>query len=354
MTSRERVNRMFARLDQDSIPRHESYWDETLERWKGEGLQVDVSQMIGSDFQALCWSDPMPFPGREENVAEDETTRTYLDAWGNTVRYWKHRSGTPEHVSFGCKTREDWEDTFKPRLLSHSSFVDPEASYQDWLIGRRNGKWTYLCGLDTFEMTRRQVGDETFLMALIEDPEWAVDLSQTMTGLVLRDFEALMARGLEPDGVWIYADMAYRAGPMCSPRMYRELVWPDHKRMADWAHERNLPFIFHTDGDVNSLVCHYIDAGFDCLQPLEAKAGMDVRRLAPAFGDQLALFGNIDVMVMATNDRDAIEHEVKTKLAAGMATRGYVYHSDHSVPPSVSLETYRTIVELIDRFGNYD
>jgi hypothetical protein len=44
---------------------------------------------------------------------------------------------------------------------------------------------------------------------------------------------------------------------------------------------------------------------------------------------------------------------VRTKLAAGMSTLGYVYHSDHSVPPAVSWDTYKFIVELIDNHGNY-
>lgn len=354
LSSRERVNRMFKRQDHDSVPRADSFWQETIDRWKNEGQEGELDAFIGTDFQALSWSDPRPYPGQRRLVSEDGRTQTYVDEWGNTVRYWKHRSGTPEHVAFGCKTRAEWQSTYKPALLAAWPFVNPYASYRDFVRGRRNGKWTYLCGLEAFEMARRQLGDEVFLMGLIDDPEWMLDVSNTMTTLVLRDFELLMERGIEPDGMWIYGDMAYRRGTMCGPDMYREMIWPDHKRMADWAHQRGLPLIFHTDGDVNAVVEHYIDAGFDCLQPLEAKANMDVRKLAPKYGDRLALFGNIDIMVMATNDLEKVEAEVLGKLEAGMATRGYVYHSDHSVPPSVSWETYEFVIDLIDRHGNYD
>ena len=98
----------------------------------------------------------------------------------------------------------------------------------------------------------------------------------------------------------------------------------------------------------------YLEAGFDCLQPLEAKAGMDVRKLCPAYGDRLAFFGNIDVMAMATNDLSKIEAEIESKFAAGKAMRGYAYHSDHSVPPQVSWATYQQIIELVDRYGRYE
>ena len=48
-----------------------------------------------------------------------------------------------------------------------------------------------------------------------------------------------------------------------------------------------------------------------------------------------------------------VEHEVRSKLEAGMSIKGYLYHSDHSVPPQVSWETYQFIVELVNRYGNY-
>src|SRR6185295_13511384 len=112
--------------------------------------------------------------------------------------------------------------------------------------------------------------------------------------------------------------------------------------------------IFHTDGDVRGVLDLYIAAGCDCLQPLEAKASMDIRTLCPRYGDRLAMFGNIDVMKMATNQLDLIEEEIRNKFAAGMATKGYAYHSDHSVPPQVSWETYQKIMQFVNRYGWYE
>jgi uroporphyrinogen-III decarboxylase len=114
-----------------------------------------------------------------------------------------------------------------------------------------------------------------------------------------------------------------------------------------------MKIIYHTDGNVNGVMPLYLEAGFDCLQPLEAKAGMDIRALCPQYGDRLAFMGNIDIMAMMNNDRERIEAEIVAKFAAGMATHGYAYHSDHSIPPQVSWETYRFIISLIDQHGCY-
>lgn len=357
LTSQERVNRAFARKDHDRVPRHESFWGETITRWKEEGLTGDaqtVLDMLGNDFQGLCWVWPSIFPGQDTLIEEDAQTRVVRDSQGKRVRYWKEKSGTPEHLGFECSSREVWESTFKPALLDTGLQIDPDAVKRNYRMGRSKSRWCHLTGVESFEETRSLMGDEITLMAMVEDPEWIRDVSRTFTDQTLRNFDAAMATGILPDGLWIYGDMAYNHATMCSPQMYKDLIWPDHKRLAEWAHAHNMKFIYHTDGDINGVLDLYVQAGFDCLQPLEAKAGVDIRRLCPKYGRQLAFFGNIDVMKMASNDLTAIEEEIKTKFAAGMATKGYIYHSDHSVPPQVSWQTYQAIMQMVEKYGRYN
>jgi uroporphyrinogen decarboxylase len=350
MTGQERVNRALERRDHDRVPRHDTFWPETITRWQGEGLNgtaKQVLQLLQTDFHGLQWCWPMAFPGREEVVRMDQDTRDERDGNGKLVRYWRNKSGTPEHLGFDCDSREKWEQVYKPALLNAGLQNDPEAARRQYIIGREKGRWCHLTGVESFEETRSLMGDEITLIAMADDPEWIQDVSRTFTDVLLRNMDAHMATGIQPDGLWIYGDMAFKTATMCSPAMYKELIWPDHKRLVDWAHAHRMKFIYHTDGDVNGVLDLYLEAGFDCIQPLESKASMDVRRLAPKYGD-------IDVMKMMTNDRAIIEEEVTTKLAAGKAKKGYIYHSDHSVPPQVSWDTYQFIIELLERYGTYE
>jgi uroporphyrinogen decarboxylase len=356
LTSRERVTRALERREHDRIPRHDSFWRETLQRWEQEGLvggAPAVLRQLGSDVQGLSGSSPAPFPGRRRVLREDHETEVFEDSWGATVRYWKNKSGTPEHIAWGCDSRENWEAIYKPAYQNYKFDYDPDQIRELYRQGRAESKWCFLNGLESFESTRRLMGDEGAMLAMASEPEWFVDVSRTYTDAVLQGLDTLMSFGIEPDGLWMYGDMAYKTGTMCSPDMYRELVWPDHKRLADWAHAHGMKFIFHTDGDVNGVVDLYLEAGFDCLQPLEAKANMDVRQLAPRYGDRLSFWGNLDIMTMITNDLPRIEAELSAKLAAAKPYHGYIYHSDHSVPPQVSWQTYQGIIRLLDQYGNY-
>lgn len=357
LTSQQRVNRAMNHEDHDRVPRFDTYWPETIKRWQSEGLRGDhqkALEMLGHDMCAVGGSWPRAFPGRHEQVSEDdEQTSTYIDEWGSVVRYWKAQSGTPEHISFGCETKEIWEKTYKPIYKNYELIINTKQVLENDAQQRKQGKWIFLTGLESIEALRKLLGDVTSMMAMAEDPEWIIDISRTYTDALIRGLDQHMELGIKPDGLWVYGDMAYNHSTMCSPQMYKELIWPDHKRIADWAHSHDMKFIFHTDGDVNGVLDLYHEAGFDALQPLEAKANMDIRRIGPTHGKTFTWFGNIDAMVLGTNDKALVEAEVRSKLEAGMANCGYIYHSDHSVPPGVSLETYRFVIELLNQYGNY-
>jgi len=353
LSSRERVERMFDRRDQDRVPRHDTFWPDTITRWQSEGLNGDastVAKLLRSDMHGICWIAPTIYPD-EQIIAQDEQTKTIRDGHGKVVRYWKNRSGTPEHIGFECSSRAVWERRFKPHLLRNTPRIDLDKIKLN--RAQAAERWVYYAGVEPFELSRAVMGDENTLVAMCEDPDWIADFAKTYTDVCLKHLQIIHDAGIEADGLWIYGDMAYNHGTLCSPSHYKELIWPQHRRLAQWAHSHDMRFIFHTDGDVRRIIPLYIDAGFDCLQPLEAKANMDVRELAPQFGHRLALFGNINAMTMGTNDLEAIEQEIAGKFAVAKQSRGYVYHSDHSVPPTVSWETYQHIIALLEKHGRY-
>ena len=344
---------MMMRQDHDRIPRCDDYWPETIERWRNEGMTGDPHEHLGSDIRGICWAWPKPFPGREQMIAEDSQTRTVINDQGNTVRLSKQTSTTPEHIAFGCTTRELWYETYRPALLSASSTLNLEWSTEQRQLGRERRQWLCLRGIEPVTGVHQLVGDEIAMIAEASDPDWVIDMATVFTDLILRDFERITDTDQNLDGMWIYGDLACNHGPFFSPQMYEQLFAPQHRRMVDWAHARDLKVVYHTDGDFRLLFDAMLATGIDCLQPLEAKAGLDLAELVPAYGKRVSFLGNIDMTIASTNNLDQLEDEVCSKLTAGMASQGYGYHSDHSVPPDVSWSTYQYLISLLDRYGLY-
>lgn len=357
ITSRERVRRAFAGEPVDRVPRSDQYWPETLLRWEKEGLRggrFGALNVLENDILETANYWPCVYPGRREVIEQDAETETVIDRHGAILKFWKNKSGTPEHIGWECDSRDTWELRHRPLLVEQEFSVDMDRVREREALARESEPWTCFTAVEVFETCRATLGDVAFLMALLEEPDWIEDMATVFMDNLLRNFTALWDRGHRADGVWIYGDMAFNHGTLCSPDTYRQILWPQHKRLADWAHHRGLPFIFHTDGDVRAVIPDFIRAGFDALQPLEAKANMDVRDLCPAYAGKLAFFGNIDMQVASTGDLDRIEEEVWSKLTIGKEHRNYFYHSDHSVPPDVSWPVYLKIVEFLNRYGTYD
>jgi len=52
-------------------------------------------------------------------------------------------------------------------------------------------------------------------------------------------------------------------------------------------------------------------------------------------------------------DARQCEAEIREKLSCAKEGGGYLYHSDHSVPPEVSFRRYQWIMELVEKYGRY-
>lgn len=356
LTGRERVALTLAHQEADRIPRTDSFWPETIPGWYSQGLAVgnEIPDLFDFDIQGAGWISHEARPGFLQTIAEDDRSWTRLDGHGAILRYWKHKSGTPEHVGFTITTRDQWEE-HKATMLAvpPGARVDTLAALRAMYRARAKGRWFCWTGVECYETAKDVFGHERLSIIMAEDPDWAVDIFETETTIALRVLDHLAASGVVYDGGWIYGDIAYNHGPFFSPRMYRSQIMPAHARQIAWFKERGLPVIYHTDGDIHLIIPALLEVGVDCLQPLEAKAGMDVRTLKPQYGDRLTLMGNIDATVLVTNDRERIEAEVAAKIPCAKAGGGYIYHSDHSIPPQVTWGTYGYLMDLVDRYGRY-
>ena len=339
------------------MPRAESFWPETIPLWREQGLppDLDIGRFFGYDIAGAGWIDHQARIGVAEVVEENDEWVARKDGNGAILRYWKHKSGTPEHIGFAAGTRAGWA-ALKRDLLAVPPHrrVDTEGTLRTMRDARERGLWFCWTGVECFECAKDVIGHELLCCAMADDPDWARDIYETETDVALSVLDHLEASGLVFDGGWIYGDIAYNHGPFLSPRMYRDLVMPAHRRQVGWFKERGLPVIYHTDGDFRPLIPSFVELGIDCFQPLEAKAGMDVRELKPRYGGQVALMGNIDATVLITNDRDRVAAEVAAKVPLAKEGGGYIYHSDHSIPPGVHWETYRFLMEQVDKHGRFD
>jgi len=366
MTKRERIARILRHEPVDRIGVFEVFWAEIPTAWAGEGhlscpeaiedhFDFDLRRTSGGcagtllNMTARCASP-------EEMVEETATTRLVRDGNGALVRRLKHGSGAPEHVDFLVKNRSAWEEHIRQHLLDNGQYerrVDADGYRLMRTIQAREERFLCAAVVGPLDLMTPVAGHEHILVGMALDPDWVREMADLYVALTIELLETLFAREGRPDGLWVWDDLGYNHGPFMSPSMYREILFPAHQRLFSFAHAQGLPVILHSDGFIDPLIPQLIEAGIDCLQPLEVKAGMDLLKIKKTYGDKIALIGGMDARVLASNDLDAVRQELTTKLPLAMSGSGYILQSDHSIPSNVRYATYRYFVDAGREIGRY-
>lgn len=68
---------------------------------------------------------------------------------------------------------------------------------------------------------------------------------------------------------------------------------------------------------------------------------------------RLTFWGNIDITKMSDPDESVIRKEMQEKINVTKENGGYIYYSDHLVPPEVSFEQYHLVMELLNEYDVY-
>lgn len=204
---------------------------------------------------------------------------------------------------------------------------------------------------DIFTMVWERMGFTTFSYALVEEPELVARMFDTIGGLVYGMF-ATMADVPNVGGLFYSDDIAFSSGLLCSPHVLRTYLFPWMRKIAQLCRERQIPFIYHSDGRLWEVMDDLIELGVNALQPIEPKA-MDIREVKARYGDRLSLVGNVDVDLLARGTPEQVRR-VTRELINDIGPRGgYCVGSGNTVPNYVPVENFAAMVETVHQFGAY-
>jgi len=349
LTAHERISRMLRREKADRIGLYEHFWGDTHGSYIKKGHMTETESLDNHfDFDIReCWAFNYVTDIEFEWVILEETedTRLIKDGNGAILRRHKKHDSTPEHVDFTVKDRSGWEKVREMLVKPDERRINFEAYRNAKADAKAKNKFFCWSGINVFEQMHPLCGHEYMLMGMIDDPDWIRDMIQVYADMNINLQEILFAKEGPPDGIWYYEDMGFKNRPFMSPAMYNELILPAHKRTIGFAHERGMPVIMHICGFVEPLLPGIVEAGIDCLQAIEVKAGMDILRIYKDYGDAISLMGGLDVRVLCSNDKAAIDRELEAKIPIVKQNYGFCLHSDHSIPNTVEYETLKYFIE---------
>jgi uroporphyrinogen decarboxylase len=376
LTSRDTIDNLLRGKKAERVGLVDSPWGDTIAAWveqgyptrmvykevgedrwcREDGRRVEVKvtgeyeepvppwEHFGYDMAGIGpWFDAMPWRGYDELVDETEEWDIRRNGAGAALKYWKHKSGTPEHMDFCMVRREIWERDYRSHLLEWDpQRVEVKEMQKNMARASEAQVWAHMGHMFVWELMRQSMGDITMYESLLLDPEWIHDYNRVYTDFYKKLFAYIFEQVGTPDGIWLYEDLGYKNGLFASPKVLGELVFPYYQEMVDFFHSYDLPVVLHTCGSTAQALPLIVEAGFDALNPMERKAkDNDPFAFAQEYGDRLAFVGGLDARVFETNDPDIIRREV-TDYIEGMKARGarLVFASDHSISTNTRYESY--------------
>lgn len=303
----------------------------------GHGDEIRFWQWAGYDYYPVSWS--IVDPGRAiGGTPADKHYSIYPQVY--TERHWArmHKGVVSNREEF---ERYQWPsvDPDRSQALDEIAALLPEGMKIMVILGK------------LFTTNWLLQGMETFFVNTVQNLELVEMIYHKISSLQMQIFEQVIEHPAV-GGVWHPDDMAGRKNTFLQPEHFRQYCFPTYKKMGEVCRQLGKPMIFHSDGNISSLLDDVVDARFDAIHPVEAKA-MDIFQIERNYGDKLALIGNIDLDLLSRGTPAQVETEAR-RLIQGLAPGGgYLLAAGNSVPEYVPLENYKAMLLAAHKYGRY-
>jgi uroporphyrinogen decarboxylase len=291
------------------------------------------------------------------NIFDEGDYYAFIDRWGSKLHMPKDGGFYFDWVDFPLKEftlealeRYAWPE---PDPQEYNLQLQQQAQYlfehTDYAI-----TGSAVIGGGIFEQPARTIGLESFLMALVSEPEFADRLMEQITDIYIQSCENyldLLGKYIQVFTFW--DDLCTQTGWMIHPDLYRKMVKPKQRRLVEAIKKKtDAKLFYHSCGATYELIPDLIELGFDILNPVQVSAaGMDTGRLKRDFGKDIVFWGGgVDSQHVLPFEKPAkVVDEVKRRIDDLAPGGGFVFASIHNiqamVPPENIVAAFDTALE---------
>ena len=191
-------------------------------------------------------------------------------------------------------------------------------------------------------------GIENHLADMIVNPDWVHYLSKIFTDFYLEEYKrAWEASGGNIDIFLVISDLGSQRGALISIDMFEQFVAPYLAQMAELIHGFGAKLMFHSCGNISSLIPSIIGCKVDILNPIQPTGAEMTPESLKRFADKICFHGGMDVQRLLPLDTpDQIKREAK-KYAEIFDT-GYIACPAHLFQPDTPPENIIAFYKSFD------
>jgi uroporphyrinogen decarboxylase len=198
-----------------------------------------------------------------------------------------------------------------------------------------------------------------WLYRLATEPDYVFSILQATAERAIENIRVyLQAVGKYIDTILMSGtDWGTQKGELFSPKVFKDLYVPNIRRMTDYVHRHSdVKTLYHCCGSIFNLIEHFIDAGVDCLNPIQTTtARMEPAELKKRFGGRIVFWGGgaETQTVLPHGSADDVREQVKERIRIFAPGGGFVFAHTHDISLGIPPENILAMADAAYEYGKY-
>jgi uroporphyrinogen decarboxylase len=307
---------------------HADTWP-ILHRYFGTRTEEELRRKLGDDFR---WISPQLL----DSTYRHPQGRKLFD-----LRAEKKSHGQAGPLA-GCESVAEVEKFPWPdlRYLDFGETISLLQAAGDFY--RASGFW---CPF--FHDVIDLLGMEPYMIKMYSHPEVVKAVTERVCRVYLEANDLFYREaGNMIDGFFFGNDFGTQLDLLLSPALFDEFILPWFQKFTAQGHSHGYQVILHSCGSVYRVIDRLIDAGVDCLHPLQARAkNMEAERLAREFGGKIAFMGGVDTQQILNRGTPAQVRDEVRRVKGLLGPHLIVSPSHEAILPDVPPQNVAAMAE---------